>query len=233
LKILAIDSSAIATSVALIEDSKLLAEFFLNIDLKHSQTLILMIDTLFKYTGFKISDIDSFAISNGPGSFTGIRIGISALKGIAMVCNKPCVPVSSLYAMAVSLPFSNAEICCIIDAKCSQVYTATFLSSDSSLSRKTPDRVVPLKKLTDELSQHKSKIFLVGDGAALCYNKLESGRSNIFLLSEDFNYQRAHSVAKAAELLLAQEKAAVSAEGLIPNYLLRSQAERDLGRVSK
>jgi tRNA threonylcarbamoyladenosine biosynthesis protein TsaB len=209
------------------EDGKLLGEFYLNTDLKHSKTLMLSVESLLKYAKCNIADIDLFAVANGPGSFTGLRIGIAALKGMAMGLNKPCISVSSLHAMACAFSFLNAIICCVMDARCGQVYNAIFESSELGIARKTQDRVISTKNLILELSSYKEKIFLVGDGADLCYNEIKCNLYNIFLVDENLKYQRAYGVAKAAELLFKQG-IALNASEIIPLYLRIPQAEREL-----
>lgn len=225
--LLAIDSSAVAASAALVKDGKLLGEFFIHTRLTHSQTLMPMIDDLLRCTQIPIRDVDGFAISAGPGSFTGIRIGIATVKGLALPENKPCVGVSTLEAMAENLSHLDGDICAVMDARCGQVYNAVFHSESRKIVRLTPDRAISVESLAKELKNNGNPVYLVGDGADLCYNSPWFTGVGAVLPPEPLKFQRASSVAQAAAEAFQQGRS-VSPEALVPVYLRPAQAERNL-----
>lgn len=222
MKILAVDSSAKACSAAVLEDDKLVGSFFINTALTHSQTLVPMIEAVLNNTSIDINDIDKFAVSAGPGSFTGVRIGVAAVKGMAMPDNKPCVFVSTLEAM----PYNISEDCiavCVMDARCEQVYNALFEIKNSSVSRICDDRAISIKDLADDLKKYNNKLILIGDGAELCYNSLKEELNNLYIAPENLRFQNAAGVA-----LAARNKETITADELLPAYLRLPQAEREL-----
>jgi len=228
LKVLAFDSSAISCSVCLLEDEKVLGEFFVNSRLKHSETLLIMTESLLKQTGIDLKEIDFLAVSAGPGSFTGLRIAISIVKGIGIVIKKPCVAVSSLSSMVYNLQdLKNCIICCVMDARCNQVYNAVFDKNLDIITRKTEDRIIFIDDLLKELLNEKKSIYLVGDGANLCYNKIKDNFKNIYLVSENLKYQHAYGVAQAGKVLYKSNEI-LNARDLKPVYIRIPQAEREL-----
>ena len=226
MKILALDASAVAASAALLEDGKLLGEFFLNVGLTHSCTLMPMLEALLKNAGVSVRDIDLFAVTNGPGSFTGVRIGVSAVKGLAEAADKPCIGVSTLFAMAQNLKGTEDVICCVMDARCNQVYTAFFENRDGKVVRLTEDDAISIDALREKIKNFEKNVVFVGDGANLCYNTLNGVLSNVKIAPEQIRYQRASGVGIAVweNGLQAQ---AVKADGLTVSYLRLSQAERE------
>ena len=231
MKILAIDSSAKAVSVAMIEDRRLLGEFFVNVGLTHSQTLMPMVDDLLKNVNIGVNEIDAFAVSVGPGSFTGLRIGISAIKGMALVGEIPCLEVSTLHAMAYNFIGESAIICAVMDARCNQVYNAFFEVCDEKVTRLTPDRTLSIEDLYSELETLEKKVIFVGDGAVLCYNKNKSGL-NMQLAYESKRFQRASGVAFAAYEAHLNGAIVTDSAVLVPKYLRIPQAERELNKKS-
>lgn len=226
MRILALDSSAKSASVAILEDEKILGEFYINVGLTHSQTLLPMIKNLLENTKLDLKSIDCFAVSAGPGSFTGIRIGICAIKGIAFALKKPCIPVSTLESMSYNVINENCIVCAVMDARCNQVYNAIFEVKNGKIKRKTEDRAILIDDLEQELSKYNEKIIIIGDGADLCYNnKLYS--SYVQIADESFKFQTAKSVAYLARKIFLKGKI-VSANELVPVYLRRPQAERAL-----
>ncbi len=226
MKILAIDSSAGAASVAVTEDKKILSECYINKGLTHSQTLIPMVDFALKNAGMKTQDIDVFAVTNGPGSFTGVRIGVAAIKGLAMGADKPCLGVSTLEAMANSLRlWDDFTICCVMDARCSQFYTANFYCENGILTRLTPDRAISSEELIGELECIDGKIVITGDGAELLYNKVKDTIPETVLAPENLRWQRAYG---AAVLAAENKENFVLGEKLEVSYLRLPQAEREL-----
>lgn len=232
MRILAIDSSATAASAALVDDSKVLGEFYINTKLTHSQTLMPMIDNVFRCMRTDLNSVDLFAVSTGPGSFTGIRIGVASIKGLAMAQNKPCVGVSTLEAMAFNLAHMECTICAVMDARCGQVYNAIFKAHCGSLERITPDRALSIEDLAQECENYAKPLFLVGDGAKLCYNNEQFEKCGAVLPPEPLIYQRACGVAKSAQLVYKQS-GAVTAAALMPIYLRLPQAERELKKRLK
>ncbi len=224
--ILAFETSAKAASVALLDGNKLLGESYQNTGLTHSQTLMVMAEDMLKQCGKSVSDVDAVAVAEGPGSFTGVRIGVAAAKGFAWGASIPCYGVSTLEAMAESLGIYQGYVCPCMDARRSQVYNALFHVNHGEIRRIREDRAIALADLKEELKNLEESIFLVGDGSNLCYNTLSKEVPNLVLPPEHRMHQRAVGVA-----ILAAKKAANGAPGdgnaLTPNYLRLSQAERE------
>lgn len=226
MRILAFETSAKAAGCALLEDGLLLGESYLNTGMTHSQTLLVMAQDLLKQCGKSVSELDAVAVAKGPGSFTGVRIGVSAAKGLAWGREMPCFGVSTLEAMAVSLGTWQGYVCPVMDARRSQVYNALFYVNSGELRRVKEDRAIALSDLASELKELEGPIFLVGDGSSLTYKTLSGQIPNLVLPPEHRMHQRAVGVA-----LVAEKKAAAGETGdanaLTPNYLRLSQAERE------
>ena len=224
--ILAFETSAKAASVALTENGKLLGESYQNTGLTHSQTLMVMAEDLLKQCGKTVADITAVAVAEGPGSFTGVRIGVAAAKGFAWGGQIPCYGISTLEAMAVSLGTYEGHICACMDARRNQVYNALFSVKAGEITRITEDRAIALADLKTELEHKDGPVFLVGDGANLTYKTLSAEIPNLILPPEHRLHQRAVGVALLAE---KQQAAGDSgdANALSPNYLRLSQAERE------
>ena len=224
--ILAFETSAKAASVALTQDGNLLGESYQNTGLTHSQTLMVMAEDLLKQCSKTVSDLDAVAIAEGPGSFTGVRIGVAAAKGLAWGAELPCYGVSTLEAMAVSLGIYEGYVCPCMDARRNQVYNALFYVNQGKLERLREDRAIALADLKTELEQLNAPIYLVGDGSRLTHKTLSAEIPNLILPPEHRMHQRAVGVA-----ILADAKAAAGESGdgaaLTPNYLRLSQAERE------
>lgn len=226
MKILGIDSSAKSASVAVTENGKIISSFYINTGLTHSQTLMPMVDNALKCAGLTLKDIGLIAVNKGPGSFTGIRIGVAAAKGLAFADNIPTVGVSTLESMAYNLLSNNCIACAVMDARCNQVYTALFDITDGKVTRLTEDSAISIDELTENLKKYnKNKIF-VGDGAILCYNKSVNAISDVIIAPENVRYQNAVGVCHVASL--CDSSSYVRAEELIPEYLRLPQAEREL-----
>lgn len=224
--ILAFETSAKAASVALTENGKLLGEGYQNTGLTHSQTLMVMAEDVLKQCGKTAADVEAVAVAEGPGSFTGVRIGVAAAKGFAWGKEIPCYGVSTLEAMAESLGAFDGYVCPCMDARRSQVYNALFRAENGQLIRITEDRAIALADLKEELKNVEKSIFLVGDGANLCYNTLREEVANLVLPPEHRIHQRAVGVAILAQRM-ADAGIAPSGGELTPNYLRLSQAERE------
>ena len=224
--ILAFETSAKAGSVALYEEGKLLGEFYQNTGLTHSQTVMVMAEELLKSCGKTVSDLTGVAVAAGPGSFTGVRIGVAAAKGLAWGAELPLYGVSTLEAMALQLGIFDGFVLPVMDARRSQVYNALFLAEKGKLTRLTEDRAISLEDLGEELKKLEKPVFLVGDGSLLCYNTLKDTVKTLVLPPEHRMHQRGAGVALAAELAIAKGDPG-NGGALTPNYLRLSQAERE------
>ena len=227
MKVLGIDTSASPASAALVENQKIIGEFFINTKLTHSQTVMPMIDSLLSCCETKLSDIDVLAVSVGPGSFTGIRIGIAAVKGMAYGSDKNCVAVSTLESMAYCHLYHNGIICAVMDARCNQVYNALFRVKNGSVKRICSARAISIEELTKELENAHENIILVGDGAEICYKAMAQTSVSAQLAPFNVRFQNASAVAFAAEIQ-AEKGNIVSSQELMPVYLRLPQAEREL-----
>ena len=231
--ILAFETSAKAGSVALMEDTALLAESYQNTGLTHSQTLMTMAQTLLESCGRTPQDVQAVAVAAGPGSFTGVRIGVAAAKGFAWGGSVPCYGVSTLDAMARGLGIRNGLVLPVMDARRSQVYTALFSVTDGVVQRLWQDCAISLTELAEELKNFEKPIFLVGDGSTLCYNTLQETLPALVMPAEHRMHQRAAGVGLAAAARIAEGDPG-DAAALKPNYLRLSQAERErLAREQK
>ena len=227
MKILALETSAAACSAALCRDGELTAQFFQNSGLTHSRTLLPMVDALLRSSGHTLEEVDVIAVAAGPGSFTGLRIGVATAKGLAWPGNKPCAPCSTLESMAWPLAHLEGRlIVCAMDARRQQVYNALFLARGGGLERLTPDRAISLAELGEELKKYENPKIAVGDGAQLCYNTLAEQVPGLELAPRHLRQQSAWGVARAAEELIARGEL-VSGEQLVPVYHRLSQAERE------
>lgn len=221
--ILALESSAKAASAALMEDESLIAQYSQCSGLTHSRTLLPMVEDMLKNTEKKIADVDLIAVAHGPGSFTGIRIGVSTVKGLAWASDKKCVGVSTLEAMAWHGVSAGGLICPVMDARRSQVYNALFeTDGDGRPVCLTEDRAVSLAELAGELKDYECAPLLVGDGAKLTYDYLTNEGIACRMAPANLLYQSAWGVGMAA---LGKE--AGGADDLLPVYLRLSQAERE------
>ncbi|HOO26528.1 MAG TPA: tRNA (adenosine(37)-N6)-threonylcarbamoyltransferase complex dimerization subunit type 1 TsaB [Clostridiales bacterium] len=231
--LLAIESSARVCSVAIVKDEKLLCELFSDSGLTHSKTLMKMIDDAFSFSGIDFAEIDSIAVALGPGSYTGVRIGISCVKGLAHPNDIPCYGVSTLEAMAYNFLGINSTVCSVMDARCEQVYAGIFSSNNSKIVSLSGDMALPLNELIEKLDDPSltRPIFLIGDGSDLVYSKLtEEQKKFVFLSPLSIRLQRAGSVAQAVFNNEKIELLRKSYKDLNPVYLRPSQAERNLKR---
>ncbi len=226
MRILAFETSAKPASVALMEKETLLAESYQNTGLTHSQTILSMAENLLKSCGLTPKDVDAVAVAAGPGSFTGIRIGVAAAKGFAWGLELPLYGVSTLEAMARSLALDSGIICAAMDARRNQVYNALFQVEGGKLQRLREDRAISLVELEKDLEGFHQDIFIVGDGAVLCYNAISKGNPKFHPVPEHRRHQRATGVALAAFAQI-QKGFTADAAAMQPNYLRLSQAERE------
>ena len=224
MKILALETSAKSVSVAVVENGAVLASAYQNMGLTHSVTLMPLLDSMLKNAGLTAKDMSLIAVAAGPGSFTGLRIGVSAAKGLAWALELPCCGVSTLAAMARNLAHMEGLIVCAMDARRSQVYNANFSAENGVLTRLTPDRAVSLDELAEEIRNDPRPITLVGDGAHLVYARFTEQGIPCRMAPPHLIMQNATSVALEAEALATQGKL-VSAQELEAFYLRPPQAD--------
>ena len=226
MKILALESSARAASCAVVADGAPIASAFQATGLTHSRTLLPMVEAMLQNSELTLESMDAIAVAAGPGSFTGLRIGVSAAKGLAWALDKPCVAVSTLEAMAQPLSHLETTLICAMDARRQQVYSAVFAAGGGALRRLAPDRAIALADLAAELDPAQ-RYTVVGDGAALCRDALTAmGFSACSLAPGHLLLQSAVGVGLLGETLARAGKT-VSPQELVPVYLRLSQAERE------
>ena len=224
MKILSIDSSAVAASVAVCEDETLLAEYTLNNGNTHSETILPMVESALKMLGLSARDIELFAVSNGPGSFTGVRIGTATLKALAFGTEKPCVGVSTLEALAYNLVGYKGLICPVMNARRSQVYTALFESDGERLIRVIEDTPMSISELDELLSECDGAVRFCGDGYDVTVPNLK--KCQYISVPERERLQSAYSVAVTALAHYKNGEYTTDRE-LVSTYLRPSQAERE------
>ncbi len=230
MKILAVDSTATVASVALTEDKSLLAEYTVLNGNTHSETLLPMVESALAVFGMDISEIDLFALSEGPGSFTGVRIGAATVKGLAFGTEKPCVGVSTLEALAYNLVGYEGLVCPVMNARRSQVYTALFRSDGERLTRLTEDSALAISELDSLIADYGEPVRFCGDGYDITLPLLNLCEA--IPTPERLRAQSAYSVAVCA-LKKYGEVGAVSDAELVATYLRPSQAERELAEKNK
>ena len=226
MRILALETSAKSVSVAVTENGTLLAQAYQDRGLTHSVTLMPLLDGMLKTAGLTLDDMDIIAVAQGPGSFTGIRIGVSAAKGLAWAKALPCCGVSTLEAMAYGVTDFEGVVVGAMDARRQQVYNALFRTENGRVTRLCADRAVAMELVAEELAAIPEPKLIVGDGAALLYDFLQKAGIGCRLASLLHRQQSAAGVALAAEHLAAQGLTC-SAQELQPVYLRLSQAERE------
>ena len=230
--IFAADASGRTSSAAVVKDGELIFESFMNKGLTHSETFLTLCDTVFSGAGCGPADIDCYAVTRGPGSFTGLRIGMGVVKGLAFPFNTPCAAVSTLEALAKSVLFSDAVITPVIDARRDRVYCAAFLMRlDGELVRLLDDAVLSLDELKTKLLEFRLPVLFVGDARESC-GAFSAEDLAVLTVPGFAGYLRASFVAEAAASQIARGET-VPAERLAPVYLQQSQAERELERKGR
>lgn len=225
MKILALESSAKAASCAVLCDGELLATAWQATGLTHSRTLLPMVEDMLKNSELTVQDMDAVAVAAGPGSFTGLRIGVAAVKGLAWAAEKPCIPVSTLEAMAWPLAHLEGKIVCAMDARRRQIYHAVFQAEGGELKRLREDRAVSLEEAAADLAGLDGPMTVVGDGAGLCFDFLTAQGIDCRLAPVHLRLQSAAGVALAA--CRRWPEGGASPQALAPVYLRLSQAERE------
>jgi len=236
MKILAIDSTAKVASVAISDGETPIATYSVNAGLNHSETLLPMIVHALETAKMTVDDIDAFALSAGPGSFTGVRIGTSVIKGLAFGKDKPCIPVSTLAALAYNMKGYRGFICPVMDARRSQVYNAVFYGDGERITRIKEDRAIALCDLEKELAvmvEDGTDIYFCGDGYDLAIENINN--DNIRTTPVILRDQKAYSVACIALKTYNNNPYGDYADSsLKPVYLRLPQAERErLERLNK
>ena len=224
MKILVVDATATKASAALLQDEKVIGEFYIDTAMTHSQTLVPMVDMLLSTTRTDLADVDLFAVTCGPGSFTGLRIGVSAVKGLALGQDKPCFGVSTLEAIAYGLRGQECIACAVMDARCKQVYNAFFEVDGEEIRRLTPDAALPIDEVAVMMESYGDhRVILVGDGADLCAAAIEGAE----LAPSHIRYQHASSAALSALAHIRAGEQPVDAGALQLSYLRLPQAQRE------
>lgn len=223
MRILAVDTSSAVATVAIVDDERLVAEEILNNKLTHSETIMPMIKSVLDKAEIEVSDIDVFAAVTGPGSFTGLRIGVSAVKALAHAANKPCASVSTLEAMAYNFPFSDKLICPIMDARRGEVYNALYRFNGSVLEEVRCPRAITIEECCADIKSLAEKTVFLGDGVPVFRERIKETLGELALFAPaNLNAQMAASAAVAAK-----EKELIEYQRLSPVYLRKSQAERE------
>lgn len=225
MRILALECASVSASAAVVDDGRVLGEDFVRSGLTHSQTLLPMLEKIIRENGIDTDTVDLFCCTVGPGSFTGVRIGVSAVKGLADAKRKPCFGVSALEAAAYPHRDFDGIVCPVMDARCNQVYTACFEGS----VRKTDDEAMLIDELEQRLSDYGRPVLFTGDGAQLVYGRLKD-RLDCSIADIGTRYPTAVSVALLTEEKLNAGEKTVSSKELLPLYLRLPQAQRELNR---
>ena len=229
MKILAIDTSAVSGSCALLEDDMPIAVCQLNCGLKHSETMQPMIMQMLEFAGIEPAGIDLYAVSNGPGSFTGVRIGVSLIKGMAFQTGKPCIPVSTLEALALQCcGLQHADLIVpVMDARRGQVYTALFTQTHEGLKRLTQDSAISVKELSDRIVRQGTAPLFVGEGWKVAGE--QCGLETFYCAPKPYLLQNAVFVGLTALRIYSDTKdpSVWTDRALAPSYLRPSQAERE------
>ncbi|WP_352418325.1 tRNA (adenosine(37)-N6)-threonylcarbamoyltransferase complex dimerization subunit type 1 TsaB [Proteiniborus sp.] len=227
MKILAIDTSSMSATCAVVDDEKLLVEYTLNHKLTHSQKIMPIIKEALDSCSLKPEDIDVYAVAKGPGSFTGLRIGVATVNGLAQATDKRVVGVSTLDALAFNLPYCEGIVVPIMDARRDRVFTGIYKWVNGNLHIIKEQTILEVKELMEVLSDRPEKIVFVGDGTYAYKDILsESLGEKAIFAPKSANMARASSVAELA-MVKAKEGKTESFFELVPDYLRESQAQRE------
>ncbi|HHW66408.1 tRNA (adenosine(37)-N6)-threonylcarbamoyltransferase complex dimerization subunit type 1 TsaB [Defluviitalea raffinosedens] len=228
MKILALDSSGNVASVAIIEDDQLLIELTMNYKKTHSQTLLPMIDSICKMVNLDLESLDYIAAASGPGSFTGLRIGVATAKGLAYALNKPIIGVPTLDGLAYNITYTDYLICPIMDARRNQVYTAFYLWEKGLLKRQSDYLAIEIDECVKRAKEYNKPLVFLGDGVPVYKDKIKEaiGDGEYYFAPQSCNMQKASSIGSLGMILAKEGKAQDSME-FVPFYLRKSQAERE------
>jgi tRNA threonylcarbamoyladenosine biosynthesis protein TsaB len=226
MKILAFDTSAKTASVAVCDGGNILGVSNIENGLTQSELVLPMAEALLAQLKMSFADVELYAVTVGPGSFTGVRIGVSTVKGLAFGRDIPCAPVSTLEALAENAAGLTGLIVPCMDASRGQFYTATFAATAEGISRMTPDRAISAEELAEELRSYEGDIYITGDGYDVAHKLLTSLGVKLAVTPYLLRSQNAVSIARVAERMHAQGLS-VSERELAPSYLRLPQAERE------
>lgn len=234
MQILAIDSSGLAATVAVVEsdergNTKTIVEYSTNFKKTHSQTLLPMLDEVAEMTGISLSGIDAIAISGGPGSFTGLRIGSATAKGLGLALNKPLIHIPTVDALAYNICYTDKLVCPIMDARRGQVYTGIYEFDGSEMKVLEGQMAAGIEELSEKLCAYGREVVFLGDGVPVYQQALAErlmAGHKIYFAPAHMNQQRASVVGTLAMKYLAEGKVETAAEHK-PDYLRVSQAERE------
>lgn len=233
MKILAIDSSGLTATVALVFDGVMTAEYTTNFKKTHSQTLLPMIDEIVKMTGAELSEIDAIAIAAGPGSFTGLRIGASTAKGLGLVLKKPIIPVPTVEGLAYNFYGTDRVICPIMDARRNQVYTGLYTFKGDEFCILSDQKAVAIEEIIEEVNKLGKPAVFLGDGVPVFKEKIkELATVEVLFAPAHLGMQRAAAVAVRGEALFNEGVQETPVEHK-PVYLRKSQAEREREAAQK
>ncbi len=216
--LLSVDSSAVTASAALTDGNRIIKSELINKGLTHSETLLPLIKRVME--GYSYSELDAIAITAGPGSFTGVRIGVATVKGLAFSNDIPCISVSTLEAIAYNFVDEDCVVCAVMDARRMQFYNALFKIENGKVIRLCEDRAISIEDLKQDVKKY-DKVIIAGDGAKLCFENIEL--DNVVIAADENIYQNGIGVSRAA-----QNKDKINSASLMPVYLRLSQAEREL-----
>lgn len=231
MKVLAIESSAVAASIAVAEDNQLICEYTTNYKKTHSQTLMPMIEEVCKMINLDLSELDIIAVSKGPGSFTGLRIGVATAKGLAHTLDIPIAGINTLDALAYNMGYTDRIICPLMDARRKQVYTGLYSYEDNVFTNILPSTVVPIEEIIAEIKRLSRQVIFLGDGVAPNMDTIKNNftQEEYVLATLNNNIQRASSVA-ALGISYGIKGETESYMNFKPVYLRKSQAEREYER---
>lgn len=232
MKILGIDTSTMAANVAVLEDDKLICEYTINTKKTHSQKLMPMIENMLKTSDVEIKDIDAIGICVGPGSFTGLRIGMATAKAMAHVNNIPLIGVNSLEILGSNIEFSNKKICAILDAQRNQVYTCKYIFENNKSKALEEISIKPIDDLLEELHATGEEWVIVGEAVYKYKEKIESV-SNITISSPSNHITKASSLCVLAKDKLEQNIEIHNCYDINPMYIRKSQAEEQYEEKQK
>ena len=229
MQVLGIESSSLVASVALWKDDVIVAEYTVNYKKTHSQTLLPMLDEIVRMTQTDLKEIDAIALSNGPGSFTGLRIGSATAKGLGLALCKPIVEVGTVEATAYQCFGYNGLICPIMDARRSQVYTGLYrYDARGAFSEVFGQCALGVEELVAKLVEYPEQVLLLGDGVPAYKEKIEELAPGRFVYAPAFTARQRAAAVAALGAVRFKEGRAIAAEASAPDYLRKSQAEREM-----
>ena len=232
MKILGIDTSTMAANVAVLEDDKLICEYTINTKKTHSQKLMPMIENMLKLSDLDIKEIDAIAICVGPGSFTGLRIGMATAKAMAHVNNIPLIGVNSLEILGANMDLCNRNICSILDAQRNQVYMNKYILKDDKITELEEISIKPIDELLEEISSSNEDWVLVGEAVYKYKEKIEE-ISNITIPSPANNITKASTLCFVARDKMLANVQVYNCYNINPMYIRKSQAEEQYEEKQK